>query len=88
MQLAGGIIPTSRQNISYLYKPGTVALLTTFLVLKNSAASSQVMVGAAGQTFYLAVEEILQPAALEVSLNLSESDSVSDDSHDSWDMVR
>jgi hypothetical protein len=55
---AGGIIPTSRQNITLLYQPNTTAQLTFFPVIKNSAASSTVMLGASGQTLYFAAEEV------------------------------
>ncbi len=78
----GSIIHTSRQNLSYMYRPGTVALLTFFLLVKQNAASNTVMLGAIGQTFYFCIEEV--PQAI-VRAEVSDSDSVG--STDAWEHV-
>ena len=73
-----GIIPTSRQNLSFMHKPTATQKVTYFLMARNSAATTTVQIGANGETFYFTAEELIQP--LQVVTENSVSDSDSDDS--------
>ncbi len=57
-----------------LFKPGSIRLLTFFLMAKNSAASATVQIGASSQLLYLAVEEVLQPVSALVLRDSTEEE--------------
>ncbi len=72
----------TRVSFSWLDRPNTNQQITYVLGLKNTPASTLIMLGFGGpQLFVFTAEEVLQPTLAE-----SDSDSIASD--DSWEQVK